>query len=275
MNDSKYLDIDYLKENATQDPISFGLGFVQLRLSDTVRMHFYDDSLKTVSEEEVHDHRYNFTSKILRGTLTQTTYDFVPNSSMSLFSATHIKSEVSCNPNAPIKNNSVAVLGILKSYYTATYAAGSSYTIGADVLHTVDSSDAITLLTRHPTFKDYAIVAKRINVDSTCPFANPLTPDECWNLISRKLGVSPEKGCGYHIENIQKGVVGEASKILEEAQELMDAENQNAKIMQHIELSDLYGAMLHYMNNKHPGLTMKDLEEMHNITKRAFDNGHR
>lgn len=51
---------------------------------------------------------------------------------------------------------------------------------------------------------------------------------------------------GYHIKEIQKGVLGEYSKIIEEFEEYNDALEQNCKIMQLVELSDLIGALEHY-----------------------------
>lgn len=78
---------------------------------------------------------------------------------------------------------------------------------------------------------------------------------------------------GYHLAHIPKGIYGAPSKILEEAQELMDAHEQGCKIMEMVELSDLYGAIETYA--KELGLTMDDLATMSTITKRAFRNGHR
>lgn len=80
---------------------------------------------------------------------------------------------------------------------------------------------------------------------------------------------------GYHLATIKKGKYGEPSKILEEAEELMDAHDQKAKIMALHELSDLYGAMKAYLQKYHPGYTMNDVEVMSNLTSRAFQNGHR
>jgi hypothetical protein len=84
-----------------------------------------------------------------------------------------------------------------------------------------------------------------------------------------------EEPKGYHTTFIQKGVVGEASKILEEVHELIDAEGQGCKIMALVELSDIYGAMKLYLEKKHPGMTMKDLGSMSDITQRAFISGAR
>lgn len=77
----------------------------------------------------------------------------------------------------------------------------------------------------------------------------------------------------YHIKEIKKGVLGEASKIQEELDELNDAIDQDVKIMVHLEMSDLYGA-LESMAEKQ-GLTMSDLKRMSDVTKRAFRSGER
>lgn len=46
---------------------------------------------------------------------------------------------------------------------------------------------------------------------------------------------------GYHTRKIEKGVVGEASKIREEFEEFMDAVEQNNRVMELVELSDMVG----------------------------------
>ena len=80
---------------------------------------------------------------------------------------------------------------------------------------------------------------------------------------------------GYHLVKIEKGVLGESSKIMEEVLELQDAEKQECKIMGLVELADLIGAVKHYLTKNHPGIDLYDLETMAIITKRAFDNGRR
>lgn len=84
-----------------------------------------------------------------------------------------------------------------------------------------------------------------------------------------------KKKPGYHIAHIQKGVLGEASKIREEVDELMDAEAQGTRVMAIVELSDLLGAVEAYLEKQELGVTMDDLIRMAHITKRAFRNGHR
>jgi hypothetical protein len=79
---------------------------------------------------------------------------------------------------------------------------------------------------------------------------------------------------GYHINPIKKGVLGESSKIQEELDELIDAEQQKSKVMQAVELSDLIGAIELYAE-KQLGLTLEDLIIFKDITKRAFQDGTR
>lgn len=83
-----------------------------------------------------------------------------------------------------------------------------------------------------------------------------------------------DKKPGYHWKNIPKGTVGQFSKITEEFHEALDAWNQGSKIMIALELSDLYGAMESYVETE-LNLTMRDLETMSEITRRAFENGER
>lgn len=78
---------------------------------------------------------------------------------------------------------------------------------------------------------------------------------------------------GYHTTDIKKGVLGQASKIQEELDELIDAEKQGCKILAMVELSDLYGALEACAASY--GVTMKDLSQMAALTKSAFESGHR
>ena len=80
---------------------------------------------------------------------------------------------------------------------------------------------------------------------------------------------------GYHIRDIPRGVSGEVSKIVEEALELQDAEEQGIKIMQLCELSDIIGAIRLYLAKHHPDTSMQDLADMADVTHRAFLDGHR
>lgn len=80
---------------------------------------------------------------------------------------------------------------------------------------------------------------------------------------------------GYHKNLIEKGRLGELSKIQEELNEAFDAEQQDCMIMVLLELSDMIGALELYLKNYFPDMTIDDLISMANVTKRAFENGER
>ena len=80
---------------------------------------------------------------------------------------------------------------------------------------------------------------------------------------------------GYHISPINKGEIGEISKIEEELAELKDARMQDNKILVLCELSDLYGSIECYIERYFPNITMEDLKKMSDATKRAFENNLR
>ena len=79
---------------------------------------------------------------------------------------------------------------------------------------------------------------------------------------------------GYHIRNISKGVLGEFSKITEEYTELLDAYEQNNKVLQICELTDLIGAIKHFAKDKF-NLTLDDLISFNDLTENAFKSGKR
>jgi phosphoribosyl-ATP pyrophosphohydrolase len=80
---------------------------------------------------------------------------------------------------------------------------------------------------------------------------------------------------GYHTRPIEKGVLGEPSKIMEEAYEFEDACAQGVQVMALVELSDLMGAIQAFLAKHHPGTSIDDLLAMSHVTERAFRNGRR
>ena len=80
---------------------------------------------------------------------------------------------------------------------------------------------------------------------------------------------------GYHITPITKGKVGELSKVLEEVNEALDAEQQNCDVMVLLELSDVIGDIESYLELHHPTITIQSLITMKNITKKVFKEGTR
>lgn len=79
---------------------------------------------------------------------------------------------------------------------------------------------------------------------------------------------------GYHTREFKKGMYGEFSKVEEEWEELMDAREQKASILELCELSDLLGAMAGYVEKRY-SLTLDDLILMSDMTRSAFREGKR
>lgn len=73
---------------------------------------------------------------------------------------------------------------------------------------------------------------------------------------------------GYHTKQIEKGELGDFSKIREEFEELEDAVNQKDKIMILCECSDLIGAIKHFVSRYN--ISLNDLISFNNKTENAF-----
>ena len=258
----KLLNIDELRSYDV-DPHYFGLGFIQLKIKEHERVHFYHNSLPVIAEEP-HDHRYSFRSTVLQGTFFQTLYTFERCSDGGYY-----KHYESCTADKEAPKN--VIRGHLNNVAETEHVADTTYNISADTFHTISTQDnCITHLRRNVPHKEFASVIRVPNSEPVCPFSKPIPVKECWELIEDML---PKPG--YHLADIQKGTVGEISKILEEVLELDDAHKQSSKIMAQVELSDLYGAINLYMEKYHPDMSFNDLRIMSEITQRAFRNGAR
>lgn len=77
----------------------------------------------------------------------------------------------------------------------------------------------------------------------------------------------------YHKNNIEKGTLGEFSKIKEEFYELEDAVDQDCKVLIICELTDLIGSIEEY--SKKFNLTIVDLIRFSDKTKQSFKEGKR
>lgn len=80
---------------------------------------------------------------------------------------------------------------------------------------------------------------------------------------------------GYHLASITRGELGKISKIIEEAEELLDADRQGAVLLQLCEAADIIGAIQAWLERSHPSITIDDLIRMAELTQRAFRSGRR
>lgn len=92
------------------------------------------------------------------------------------------------------------------------------------------------------------------------------------NVLSKKKE-SPPLNFGYHNRKIEKGTLGESSKIAEEYEEFTESLEQNNPLMAMLELADLIGAIEAYAVKYN--FTLADLIKMKETTERAFKTGYR
>lgn len=170
------LDIDFLKQHHRQIHF-FGLGFVQMKLDDNLRMHFYHPDLKPiVGDEEIHNHRYDFISTVLAGRFSQRLYH------VDIGEGTDYEMVYeSCTPGEEIDPQPVGVN--LRPHGVRHYMDGESYTMLTTDFHTVEAEFAITRLYRGAIKHRYASVVRLKNGEKICPFSKKLTDSECWNIV--------------------------------------------------------------------------------------------
>lgn len=275
-----YLDIDYLR-SLDVAPESFGLGFIQLKLSKTSKVNFWDvASLLTVDQEDFHTHPYDFTSTIIAGSITHETAIVTNETTITNENSKqpygYLQFKTGCCPGSKaILDANIDLLSLGKT----TLSVGSKYDFHHTMYHRVLKAYGITHVTKGKKVEEYAKIAIKTETKLSNAFANQLTTKECWErieqIISPFLPAEFETHPGYHLTKIAKGQIGDVSKIVEECNELVDAAAQGANIMILHELSDIHGAMELYLNKHHPSLSITDLGVMSTITQRAFTNGRR
>lgn len=169
------IDINFLKNNHQMIHF-FGLGFVQLKLDNQLRMHFYHPDIKPITpDEEIHNHRYDFISNIIAGSFSQELFKVTSGDSDFYMIEENCKSEKLVDP--------VKVPVIITSLGFNHYKAGDSYTCVTSDFHRVKTDFAITRLYRGQIMSDNALVIKNKNDESICPFSKQLSNNECWEII--------------------------------------------------------------------------------------------
>lgn len=173
------IDIDWLQNN-TSRLYYFGLGFVQLKIDETWRLHFYTPELPAITEG-IHNHRYNFTSRVLSGMIVNRRYNIVDGT-------THTLSNESCNPDIeapgvdqPCGIELIAADGI---------GIWESYSMLDTVFHNVEAVRCITLLERGSYAKEFAQVVTPVGKEAVCPFSKTIPDDELWSIIRAELALT-------------------------------------------------------------------------------------
>lgn len=173
------LDLNWLKNNH-QMVHYFGLGFIQLKLNQEYRIHFYTEELPPIiSDEDIHNHRYDFTSTILKGDLTQEIYECVFDKD------THILEEESCQPG--VKCDAMEKFCGVRLIGKQNFSLGSWYWMDHNTFHRVSTKECITLLKRSDYKKKLAQVIRPKDAVSVCPFSKKIEENKLWGIIERMI----------------------------------------------------------------------------------------
>lgn len=171
-NDLSEINIDELKKNYVR-LYYFGLGFIQLKIDERWRLHFYSQFLPQITED-IHNHRYDFSSRILKGSIVNILWQEKTGN-------THLMVNESCNPDiaAPKLNK---VCGVEK-ISMKTYKVGDRYSMKDSMFHQVFANHCITLLDRTDYKKEFAQVVLPQGKESVCPFSKKVDETELWKIM--------------------------------------------------------------------------------------------
>ena len=182
-----WLDISRLHATGAR-PHYFGLGFIQLKVEQDQRLHFWVPTWPAIpgSATELHDHRYDFVSTVLKGCVDQEVFS-APPAQAEPFEGCLELVEVDCKPG---REGAPAVKGYVKPQLLVSHRveAGQQYRLGHEAFHRAWSvGPTITLLERGPIRKDLARVLRPVGTPFACPFDNAITEGQCWEHIARML----------------------------------------------------------------------------------------
>lgn len=174
------IDFNFLKQNCKLIH-SFGLGFIQIKLNEKERVHIYTKKVKTTTHcEEIHDHRYDFKSEIIKGSLINEIFEIDINKD------SHFLIKENCSPNKKNENQEKISCGI-KKIVSTKMEKGTVYWMDKDVMHRVETDRCITFLTRDLISKDFARVIYPIKHELVCPFSANLSEDQLWQIVKEEI----------------------------------------------------------------------------------------
>lgn len=181
-NSLRDIDLQQLKRKHAR-LYYFGLGFIQLKIDETWRLHFYSPELLAITED-THNHRYNFESKILKGKLKNKLYR-VDTRENDWQEFTHKITNESCNVEIEAPSLEIPCYSWLDK--ETVYKEGDSYTVNHNDFHRVEATNCITLLKRSEYTKEFAQVVLPKESEGICPFSKRVEEDKLWKIMEEML----------------------------------------------------------------------------------------
>lgn len=179
------LSVDYFRDHHKMIHF-FGLGFVQVKMSEDVRYHFYHPQFQGFVETP-HDHRYWFRSEVLRGSLENRIWrwgNWEDPSGKRPFNGE--KRATVCTPDGSEAEPFPRTRIRCDELTSFTTKAGSGYFMEEDAFHQVFASASepcVTRLTRGPKTKEFATVLQLDGYPEACPFSKNLAVDALWEIV--------------------------------------------------------------------------------------------
>lgn len=163
-----------LKRNAKMIHF-FGLGFIQIKMSDDSRYHVYHPNLESIMpEEEIHNHRYDFRSHVMKGSIKQDIYK------VTWMEASHELWKETCEQGSTPEFNGLVGCDHLLS---VIIPEGGQYAIDHNTYHRITASRAMTLIKRGPHKKNRASVVRPKGTQAVCPFSKQVPEKELWECV--------------------------------------------------------------------------------------------
>jgi hypothetical protein len=177
--------IDWLKDN-NYDVYFFGLGFVQVKIDERRRFHFYHPDLPAFVESP-HNHRYNFVSRVLRGSILNEVWEEAAHgvSDPNEVTETWI-SYASCQKDGIDVKVPPDYPAFIQKVGTFLVQEGSSYYINMNTFHTVlpdFGEPCVTYLKRGKPYSTFAKVLKLPGYSEECPFSKKIDNDKLWEIV--------------------------------------------------------------------------------------------
>ena len=176
------ITIDKLRNLNYSNVICYGTGVVKLHLGGSKIYRFYSD-ISTL--DEIHDHRCNFTSTVLKGILRNRIYELSICNADSTLQV--IRSE--CKPNAEriVEEDNATIIEVCNF----TTCVGESYYLKYDLLHKVErvTPKVITFMEKElPNIQSSSRIIMDESVeDHISPLSTTKSEAECWEIIDFTL----------------------------------------------------------------------------------------
>lgn len=165
-------------------PHYMGLGCVKYVFRQSSQAyHFYSDKAE-ILVEDIHEHRFGFTSKVIKGELKNYIYDVHSSDPESTLQVERGECKPGAERIVEVANANVVEL------CTFVTSPGQTYSLHQTTLHRIEcvTPKVITVINREPMTE----LMPRFIIDtanpSVCAFSEPKSVKECWEIIEYTLG---------------------------------------------------------------------------------------